>query len=366
VCYDKKVVDQILNELCSYVETLEGSLGELGLDEENLCEALFLKGNGQAVLKAISAPLHALVSKAFPEAAPLEIGNTGTRFNFEEYFEKRSQVWNRRKSSGSPPKAAQLLYPPIFSPRGLCSVDRGVVGKDNVGPSVEDALRSLQLAKVELSRFTVNFGAADGECGADDDWNADPANCLAEAGWAAVLVEGDQKFFPLLRKRFGDRDDVALMLGFMPLANVTNLLRERLESMPSASSSPDLLKVDVDHADCLFMQEALKVIHPKLIHVEYMPQAPPPLDYVQHYQPGLLEVDLFGRALPLLLAEKLDRHRPGERIMGEDELMKFHRSNMGNIAPATEAPVNAGLQHSEGSKGREFTGCSLAAFLSRS
>ena len=36
--------------------------------------------------------------------------------------------------------------------------------------------------KVPLSRSVVNFGAADGVCGIPEDWNFDPANCLAAEG----------------------------------------------------------------------------------------------------------------------------------------------------------------------------------------
>ena len=71
-----------------------------------------------------------------------------------------------------------------------------------------------------LSRSVVNFGAADGVCGIPEDWNFDPANCLAAEGQSALLVEGDQKclggkglgslrrWFPELRRRFGNRDNI--------------------------------------------------------------------------------------------------------------------------------------------------------------
>ncbi|CAK0884238.1 unnamed protein product [Prorocentrum cordatum] len=76
--------------------------------------------------------------------------------------------------------------------------------------------------------------------------------------------------------------------------------------MPAGSSSPDLLKVDVDHSDCRFMEEALRAVRPKLIHLEFMPLAPPPLDYAQRYQPTLVDVRLQERRKPLLAATTLE------------------------------------------------------------
>eukprot|EP00931_Biecheleriopsis_adriatica_P074539 TRINITY_DN48578_c0_g1_i1.p1 TRINITY_DN48578_c0_g1~~TRINITY_DN48578_c0_g1_i1.p1 ORF type:complete len:586 (-),score=119.06 TRINITY_DN48578_c0_g1_i1:28-1785(-) len=357
MCYTEQ--EQMLSELCSYLYSLSSSLAGLDLEFENICEVLFFGGDGSAVLRGISKPLHQLVSKAFPSAAPAEVGNFGTRFNFEEFFEKRAKVWQQREADGIKAKDSTLLYPPIFSPGGVCSMDR-LENSQSIGPDVMEALKLLEQAQVTLSHFVVNFGAADGECGAEDDWNADPANCLTAAGYSAVVIEGDNKFFAKLRDRFGNRDNVSMMLQFMPLNNVTNLLRERLRVMTTASSSPDLLKVDVDHADCLFMQEALRVIHPKLIHVEYMPQAPPPLDYAQHYQSELLDVNLEQRSVPLLLREQ--KKRPQADFLWSEEQLRQRDPHLGS----PNGYGQGGSDSSAGSnKGREMTGCSLTAFLSR-
>lgn len=348
MCYQAELHAQALLELCAYVESLRSSLGDLGTWEP-VCEKLFDMGDGAVVLRGVSTPLHELVKQAFPAAAPAELGNGGTRFDFEQFFEKRSKVWQKDQDAGIELNEVKLTYPPIFSPRGVCAI----APLDDIqikGPDVAVALERLKRAKVHLSNFVVNFGAADGECGALDDWNADPANCLAHDGFSAILVEGDSKFFPRLREKFGARDDISLMLDFMPLNNITSLLTERLQAMPTASSSPDLLKVDVDHADCLFMQEALRVIHPKLVHIEYMPQAPPPLDYVQHYQSGLLEVDIHGRAVPLLLQDQLRKQDP--TLWSAEQLRQKNLGTAGGPAASIQS-------------GREITGCSLTAFLRR-
>ncbi|CAE7448536.1 pol [Symbiodinium natans] len=349
-CYHQGVVDQTMAELCSYIAGLQGRLSSLGGDDDNLCEALFRHGDGAAMLRAIAVPLQKFVEVALPRAAPPVLGNFGSRFNFEYFFAERAKAVLER---GGLLQQVRLSYPPMFSPGGICSVDDHDDTTQSIGPDVAAVLAKLRQAKVGLSNFVINFGAADGECGSDEDWNADPANCLTSEGFSAIVVEGDQKFFDTLRRRYGDRTDVSMILQFLPLDNVTDLLADQLSSMPTASSSPDLLKVDVDHADCLFMREALRVVQPKVIHVEYMPQAPPPLEYVQHYQSALLKVDLHGRAEPLLLQERL--WKPSAQfVWSEQQLQKK--------MPVDEETGGHRERHPAGS-GREMTGCSLSAFL---
>merc|ERR1712232_667326 len=122
-------------------------------------------------------------------------------------------------------------------------------------------------------------------------------------------------FFAQLRSRFQNRSAVSLFLRYLELGQVQGLLA-------AWETSPDLLKIDIDHADCLFMKEALRFVRPKLIHFEFLPQLPPPMDYAQMYQPRLLPVGLEHRASP-------------------------------------------SFQEEQGKSGREFAGCSLAAFVSR-
>eukprot|EP00971_Amphidinium_carterae_P271577 5388503-Amphidinium_carterae.1 len=108
--------------------------------------------------------------------------------------------------------------------------------------------------------------------------------------------------------RFGARDNISLVLNYVTPANLTTVLRDALHAIPHSSVSPDLLKVDLDHADCHFMAAALRVVHPKLIHFEYLPPVPPPMSYAQEngqlskgwgsldYQPRLLQFGLDFRA----------------------------------------------------------------------
>ncbi|CAE7948409.1 pol [Symbiodinium sp. KB8] len=204
-CYPQGVVDQTMAELCSYINGLQGRLNSLGGDD-HVCEALFQHGDGGAMLRAIATPLQKFVELAFPRAAPPALGNFGSRFNFEYFFSERAKVVLERGGTVQP---ARLSYPPIFSPGGICSMGNDDTTQ-SIGPDVAYVLTKLRQAKVTMSNFVVNFGAADGECGSEEDWNADPANCLTAEGYSAVLVEGDQKFFESLRDRYGNRSDVSM------------------------------------------------------------------------------------------------------------------------------------------------------------
>mmetsp|Transcript_81362 Transcript_81362/g.226586 ORF Transcript_81362/g.226586 Transcript_81362/m.226586 type:complete len:610 (+) Transcript_81362:57-1886(+) len=337
-CYDAHVLGHMFADLCALARLQQQMLvafGSLRGDPEPICDVLFRRGDVMHLLRSLARPLQGLVEQALPEAAPPQLGNNGSRFDFEHFFEARGLLWTRRKETGVPARPMALTSPAIFSPSGVCgSVEHGGASPPE-GPDVDKFLGRLASAGVAMSRFVVNFGAADGECGAADDWNADPANCLALAGSAAVLIEGNKREFgPSLRRHYGGRSNVSLVLEFVPLANVSMLLREQLRVVPAASASPDLLKVDIDHADCLFFEEALHVLSPKLIHFEYVPQVPPPLDYAQRYQPGLLDVSLHDRQRPRLDAGSSSSSHAGGR-----------------------ADVDKG--------GLELPGCSLAAFLAR-
>eukprot|EP00928_Gymnodinium_smaydae_P029920 TRINITY_DN22393_c0_g3_i1.p1 TRINITY_DN22393_c0_g3~~TRINITY_DN22393_c0_g3_i1.p1 ORF type:complete len:560 (-),score=110.23 TRINITY_DN22393_c0_g3_i1:97-1728(-) len=329
-CYERQVAAVMEAELCTLAALQQFALrgyGGVVPGDENVCVMFFQRGDGGALLRAISQPLQGLVAKAFPEAAPPVLGNNGMRFDYEHFFEARGRIYTRRVKEGIGDRALTLVHPALFSPGGVCgNVSRGLGPPLTNGPDVDEALAQLVAANVELSGYVVNLGAADGECGAADDWNADPANCLISRGSSAILIEGNPEFYPKLRQRFGDRSNVTMVLDFVALDELATVLRRDMEA-PTSSSSPDLLKVDLDHADCLYLAEALRAVSPKLIHIEYQSLIPPPLDYVQQYQPGLLSVGLAHRKQPPLA---------------------------GRSAPARSQGLGA-----------ELPGCSLSAFLKR-
>lgn len=330
---DRTVYIRLQEELCQLAAFQQVMLAEYGglADGDSVCYMFYHHGDVNALLRAISGPLHDLVVRSLPEAAPHAVGNAGTRFDFEYFYDAYAKGWQQREAAGPMARPFDLSYPAIFTPGALCGAK--IHTSRFRGPDAVGVVRHLADSGVPLSHFVINFGAADGECGSGDDWNADPANCLIAAGDAALLVEGDEHWFPRLQERFGHRANVSLILRFLELGKAADLIREHLARMPEASASPDLLKVDVDHADCEFMHEALQAAHPKVVHVEYMPMAPPPWEYAQRYQSRLLDVRLNSRTVPLLASEVSREH-------------------------VKEDVVDSGL-------GLEMTGCSLGAFLSR-
>eukprot|EP00928_Gymnodinium_smaydae_P064171 TRINITY_DN47585_c0_g1_i1.p1 TRINITY_DN47585_c0_g1~~TRINITY_DN47585_c0_g1_i1.p1 ORF type:complete len:547 (-),score=97.83 TRINITY_DN47585_c0_g1_i1:2-1642(-) len=322
-CFPEEDLDRLSAGLCTIAWHYQRALLSLGGLQESICEPMLRRGEMAAVLRALSIPLHEIVRLAMPAAAPEELGNGGTRFDFEGFLQARAQLLEG-VPAGKLPRALGLVYPAAFSPGDICgAILRNGTRFDTVDAIDVDAALKRISAVVPLSHFVVNFGTADGACGVADDWNADPANCLARAGDAAVLIEGNSSYFEGLRELFASRSNVSLVLRYLPLDNVRDLLQAELTRLPGASSSPDLLKVDIDHADCLFMAEALGVVSPKLIHLEYLSQLPPPIDYAQRYQRDLLAAGLGGSRVD----EPGGSRRPGAR--------------------------------------RELPGCSLAAFLSR-
>lgn len=299
-CYEAAERQNMMHELCLLADLQQQALATMGgmREREAVCKSL-LSGEANELLRSIVQPLEWIVRAALPQAAPSAVGNLGTRFDYEHFFEARAKLFLQQTARGVRMRRLSLTYPPVFSPGGLCRRVRQSEAPLE-GPDISEALRRIAAA-VPLSHFIVNFGAADGECGTGDDWNADPANCLTTAGLAAVLIEGNPSFYPRLRRLFGGRANVSLVTQFVPLENVTALLHWQLATLPVASTSPDLLKMDLDHADCIYLEEALRIVHPKLVHLEYAPLVPPPLDYAQHYQPGLLDVSLGQRPQPQLL-----------------------------------------------------------------
>eukprot|EP00928_Gymnodinium_smaydae_P061871 TRINITY_DN45847_c0_g1_i1.p1 TRINITY_DN45847_c0_g1~~TRINITY_DN45847_c0_g1_i1.p1 ORF type:complete len:576 (-),score=140.72 TRINITY_DN45847_c0_g1_i1:296-1786(-) len=344
-CYEQEAAYSHLAGLCTRVWAGQLALSAFGGGEEAACDALLERGDAGALLRAIAEPLHGLVSLVLPWAAPPGLGNAGTRFDFEYFFQAHSQGPLRGTAAAAAAAASflrlkpKLTYPDVFSPGRACAAARarGPIGAGAELSDVRAVLARLAARGVPPSNFVVNFGAADGECGAADDWNADPANCLAQEGAAAVLFEGDPRWHGLLRERYGHRTNISMALRFMPLSDVATTLRRLVETTPGASREPDLLKVDVDHADCLFMEEALRAVQPKLVHLEYQPMVPPPLGYVQRYQSQLLDITLLERVKPLLLEE----------------------------ADASKAETTSEASDNERRLGVELPGCSMSASLAR-
>eukprot|EP00927_Polykrikos_kofoidii_P050664 TRINITY_DN44558_c0_g1_i1.p1 TRINITY_DN44558_c0_g1~~TRINITY_DN44558_c0_g1_i1.p1 ORF type:complete len:730 (+),score=110.06 TRINITY_DN44558_c0_g1_i1:227-2191(+) len=215
-----------------------------------------------------------------------------------------------------------MLYPAELTPSGVCRVDKvrdalppperrwfrpALDGTRFYGPypSVMAILHRLFEAGVKLSQWLVNLGSGDGKCEPGDEY--DPANCLvSEGGWHGLLVEKQRPLAEAALERFaavvgggadGDAEHsspcVVVLGQAVAPENVTLAVRLGEQALLAkvqqghvldGLGSPDLLKVDLDHADCFFVERLLADgIWPLLIHVEINPLFPPPLVYREHH-----------------------------------------------------------------------------------
>eukprot|EP00929_Paragymnodinium_shiwhaense_P071418 TRINITY_DN36306_c0_g1_i4.p1 TRINITY_DN36306_c0_g1~~TRINITY_DN36306_c0_g1_i4.p1 ORF type:complete len:472 (-),score=77.52 TRINITY_DN36306_c0_g1_i4:360-1775(-) len=215
-------------------------------------------------------------------------------------------LYQNGKPPGKPPVMEfALLTSPLLTPSCALAIDdskpafSGEMQRpwlDNTGYfalhlSWKAIFRILSMSGIEMTKFFVNLGAFDGACHSTEEGgyeNLDVANCLAYEGWAGVQVEGSD-MFRKVQQRYAARPDVhcvgdyvrpggslrrALLqaplcnVGLRPEAEAKQHLRERLRSV-------DLLKVDVDHADCAFLRALVPWLKPKIVHVEINPLFPP-------------------------------------------------------------------------------------------
>jgi len=157
------------------------------------------------------------------------------------------------------------------------------------------------------SLFLVGLGQTDGGCGADAN-SGDPVNCLLEQGlevhgqqltFNGLALEGDSDYRPQLERSARERwkGEVTVGLGFLTPQEFAEQVRVAASAVfeASAGASIDLLKIDVDHADCLFLLQALRALAaarlplPKVLTAEFLPSFPPPVRFVERFQPVHLE-----------------------------------------------------------------------------
>eukprot|EP00928_Gymnodinium_smaydae_P098498 TRINITY_DN9172_c0_g1_i5.p1 TRINITY_DN9172_c0_g1~~TRINITY_DN9172_c0_g1_i5.p1 ORF type:complete len:528 (-),score=91.37 TRINITY_DN9172_c0_g1_i5:4-1587(-) len=141
----------------------------------------------------------------------------------------------------------------------------------------------LIASRVPLARRALNLGAHDGRCRDDSGVVNDHANCAFDRGFGGVAIEGD----PALRDALHERrwSGVSIHVGYITPANVSAVLGAE------AALEFDLLKIDLDHADCVFADALLRGLarQPKVLHVEYNPVFPPPVRYRERFSMEVID-----------------------------------------------------------------------------
>ncbi|CAK9110157.1 SCP domain-containing protein [Durusdinium trenchii] len=181
----------------------------------------------------------------------------------------------------------QMLYPEKLSP--LCQPSSRLLppekrwfrshvdGTRYYGPwpSVKDLLLRWSEQGGQLSGWVLNLGAGDGSCQGGDDY--DPANCLVHSGWSGLQVEQDEA--------------LAAQVTAAATGTVRTLQMEVTpenagavaEAAADFGGRPDLLKLDLDHADCALLTVLLEAFEPLVLHLEINPLFPPPFVYREHW-----------------------------------------------------------------------------------
>eukprot|EP00392_Amoebophrya_sp_AT5.2_P001877 g1882.t1 len=357
------------NEACSVAANsfvilnkhLDGVLQPLADGSVKFCEELFLKRAFTEMLLRVPSVLLDSVVRKVTSGVSLEpptlsenqdaptlvrpLGNDGTRFDFEMFFNDTRQYWDVPYDAR---RFAHIRYPSSWSPMRICKAGRfeqvipgyasaPLVKYEQVVEWVESLLVLVAQDTEETNKnvtrgWVLNFGAADGACGLAGDWNHDPANCLLrgeteidvkrkqedEVGSgvdsdvpytrSGMVIEGDPDRIPDLVTAFAKHEkpltrflrplkleDVEAEVrkhvlkekewrGVSGSGSSTALTRrERLQTF--LAESPVLLKMDIDNADCTYMERALRVVRPLVIFFEIWADIPPPFDYRENYRP---------------------------------------------------------------------------------
>ncbi|OLP85416.1 hypothetical protein AK812_SmicGene33593 [Symbiodinium microadriaticum] len=203
----------------------------------------------------------------------------------------------------------QLLYSASLSPVGTCQHDRSprlipppearwfrtkVDGTRYYSPwpSSIDLLFRWATAGGRPSNWVLNLGSGDGSCAGGDEY--DPANCLVlNHGWRGIFIEADKALAEQARVSLGDQ--VRVLSTSVTPSDVGPLVASAVQSLfanmsgktwldVNAPRRPDLLKVDVDQADCEFLEALLEIFEPLLLHVEINPLFPPPYEYQEQWR----------------------------------------------------------------------------------
>lgn len=101
-------------------------------------------------------------------------------------------------------------------------------------------------------------------------------------GWRGLWIECSERHIAAIRTDFSDlleSNQLFVKQGFITAENINEVLH------PWPAGEIDLLSIDIDGND-YYIFEALRIIQPRVIVIEYKAQFPPPISVVQEYQPN--------------------------------------------------------------------------------
>ena len=124
------------------------------------------------------------------------------------------------------------------------------------------------------NRRFVEFGVQDGlECN---------GHYLLFKGWKGLWIEGDPEYVKTIKERFRP----VLNNGQLQVINAF-ITRENINSLISSAGflrGIDLLSIDIDGND-YYVWEAIDVVEPRVVCIEYNGKLPPDLEWIMAYDP---------------------------------------------------------------------------------
>lgn len=168
----------------------------------------------------------------------------------------------------------------------------------------EDGIIQEIFRRVGSSAKTfVEFGVGDGQ-------ENNSLKLLLE-GWRGLWIESSERATAQIREKFGDlisTDRLQLQKAFIDRDNINDLIGPRF------TGEIDLLSIDIDGND-LYILEAITVVQPRVIVVEYNGKFPPPMSISQRYNAShrWTGTDYYGASLSAL-AKVADRK--GYKLVG--------------------------------------------------
>jgi Methyltransferase FkbM domain len=136
------------------------------------------------------------------------------------------------------------------------------------------------------------------EIGVESGVENNTAKLLLE-GWSGLWIEANEQHVSSIKSRFADvikSGQLTVRHSFVNAENINELIR------PSAIGEIDLISIDIDGND-YYILEALTVVRPRVVVIEYNAKFRPPISIVQKYNPHFVwsGTDYMGASLEALV-----------------------------------------------------------------
>ncbi|MGI0439782.1 hypothetical protein ACRE1S_04540 [Helicobacter himalayensis] len=158
------------------------------------------------------------------------------------------------------------------------------------------------------NKFFVEFGVQDGL--------ESNAHFLLFQGWSGVYIEGSGEYCEKIRENFRipiEKSQLTMLNSFITAENINELIGS---TRAKEIYEIDLLSIDIDGND-YHIFNAIDIIKPRVVIVEFNAKFPPPSEYIMPYNPTHIwdGTDMQGASLESL--SKLGVKK-GYRLVGTD------------------------------------------------